>query len=678
MPFNRVIYHEMQSKFFDDVLTNKVFDKMCSAAEDLDLHPSRAELRSWGNNAPRIKDLLELSGVKDTYVTFEYLVPYNMKRIDCMIYGRDSDDKGQVVHIELKQWSNDSVSPAASAGNFNIDEKGAIDDSDVTYRVDSYTGGRCQIVAHPSQQVKGYQNYLEGFIVVLGDHEIGLNGAAYCYNYYKSKTPVALYDAKYKQLQKEYRTYSADEVEILAGKLKQVLCKGDGFSIFNKMMQSPIRPSKKLLDSAAEMIAKGNENAFSLISDQIVARNEILDKVRALKKQKVKSVILVKGGPGTGKTVIALHILALLAKEHYNIHYATKSKPLLEGIKAQMPRGADCKLLFSNIVQFIPANFDEDSLDVLLVDEAHRITKSPNSQYTPAEKRTDLSQVDVLIRCAKICVFFIDDKQGIRYQEIGSSEMIKEAAQKYGASIEEVQLTSQFRCNGSDNYLDWIEEMLYKDSAQKFIDKHFSSDEYDFRIFDDPQSMYDEIKKKDSQEKTTARLTAGFCWKWSKTLDENGDLCHDVRIGNFSIPWETHENIRNVPAKYARNWYDWAYKPEGINQCGCIYTAQGFEFDYIGVIIGPDLKYDPIQDKVYTDINATEDPTLKRSSKDFDTYVRNIYRVLMSRGMKGCYVYICDNALKEYFVNQLSLARNGYHHEEITHLAADPDVHYGL
>ena len=596
---------------------------MISGAERYNIKPGLSEKTSWMNNGPKIRDLLMLSKVKDTYVTFEFNVPYNMKRIDCMVYGKDIDGKGNVVHIELKQWANDSVKPAKSAGNFDVEDE--------RYEVEAFTGGRNRLVSHPSQQVKGYNDYLINFIEVFSNEEVGIKGLAYCYNYRKNSTPNALYDDRYETLLREHKLYSGDEVTDLAKDIYHALGKGDGLNVFNRVMQSPIRPSRKLLDSAANMVHEGNAKAFSLLADQIVAKNIIFDKIRKLNERKGKSVILVKGGPGTGKTVIALHILAMLAsKGKYDIHYATKSKSLLEGVKYNLPRGSKAKKLFSNITQFIPAKFDNDQLDVLLIDEAHRITKSANNQYTKPEHRTELSQIETLVRCAKVVVFFIDDKQGIRYQEIGSSELVRECAAKFNADIEEVELKTQFRCNGSNNYLDWLEQVLYNEK----VTASFTPDEFDFKIFDSPQELYNVIADKDRTEGQTARLCAGFCWPWSKRLDSEGNFVRDVKIGDFAMPWETHGDITNPPIGYVK-WYEWAYKPEGIKQIGCIYTAQGFEFDYVGVIVGCDLKYSVMNDCLITDITETEDPTLTRSRANFDEYVRNIYRVLMSRGMKG-------------------------------------------
>ena len=647
MNTRRVVYNESQNQFIQDVDSYAFLGKMMAKANDLDLKVSSSEQVSWINNAPKIKELLQESGIKDSYVTFEYLVPYRNSRIDCMIYGSDASDYGNVVHIELKQWSNNSVKPDNVDANFHVKEDG-IDDEDENYKVHALTGGSYELKPHPSQQVRGYDNYLTGFIEVLSTKEIGIKGMAYCYNYYRhpprKNTPTVLYDDKYQNLLKEYRTYSKDELREIANEIKEKLCHGNGFSVFNKMMTSSIRNSKKLLEAASKMVEEGNYEYFSLIDEQITAKNSIMDAIKKMERKK-KSVIIVKGGPGTGKTVIALSILAELASDknkQYNIHYATKSKPLLEGVRHQLK--PDARPLFSNVLQFIPANFNSNDLDVLLVDEAHRITLSPNHQYTKPENRTNMTMVDTLINCAKVTVFFIDDKQAIRSQEIGSTAMIRNAASNFGASIYETELYSQFRCNGSDNYLNWLDQIMYN----KQITSHFKSEEFDFKIFDNPQDLYDAIKEQNDKDGQTARLCAGFCWPWSDKTDENGDLLKEVKIGSFAMPWETKDTIKPRPKGYVQ-WYEWAYKPEGIKQVGCIYTAQGFEFDYIGVIVGKDLRYDKETGVLYTDITATKDPTLKRSKEGFDDYVRNIYRVLMSRGMKGCYVYFCDNDVAEYF-----------------------------
>lgn len=657
---NRVLYKEPQAQFISDVERNFVSQKMRHNAELAGIHSAENEIASWENNAPHIARLLTQCGAKDSYVTFEFLVPFSRKRIDCMIYGKGEDNSENVIHIELKQWSNKTVSVADSDGNFTTDDVANRQPDDVIFNVEAFTGHANRIVAHPSQQVKGYQGYLSNFIEVFSNQEVSLTGLAYCYNYTKNdtKNPACLYDEKYAPLLAQYPTYAKDQFDELTEKLTGLLKRGEGLSIFNKVIDSPIRPSKKLLNEVTAMVENGETSAFSLIDDQLVARNMILDKIRPYIRngEFEKSVIIVNGGPGTGKTVIALHILAELAKQTYNgqvlnVQYATKSASLLNGVKSKIRPAT--RILFQNVTSYVPAVTDENAVDVLLIDEAHRIGRTSNSQYTPAARRTNLSQIDTIIRATKICVFFIDEKQAIRGAEIGSTEMIREAAAKFGAKVEECTLTSQFRCNGSDNYMDWIEQVLYN----RPVTSKFDLTDFNLQILDSPQEMYDRLVEQDNVPNQTARIMAGFCWKWSDTLDENGDLIKDVEIGNFKMPWETHRNFTKAPKGYVK-WYEWAYRPEGIKQVGCIYTAQGFEFDYAGVIIGPDLIYNPQTNKIETVKSATRDPMLRTAPNEatmtYDDYVRNIYRVLMSRGMKGCYLYICDENLRNYMKRLLA------------------------
>ena len=651
---NRVLYAEPQAKFASDVERNIVYQKMLHNAQQSGIHNSENEIASWTNNAPHISRVLYDAQVSDSYVTFEFLVPFSRKRIDCVIYGKGVDGNLNVIHIELKQWSNKGVTLADSDGNFNAQEK--IDDT--VFNVTAYTGHANRIVAHPSQQVKGYQGYLSNFIEVISNEELHLTGLAYCYNYLKNdpKHPSYLFDEKYSKLLAEYPTYARDQKSELVEKLGQLLKNGDGLSVFNKMMASPVRPSKKLLNEVATMIEQGNTGAFSLIEDQIVARNLILNKIRPMLNTSStagpqKSVIIVKGGPGTGKTVIALHILAELAKlrpngHGFNVQYATKSKPLLEGVRHQVKPST--RMLFQNVTSYVPASAEENSVDVLLVDEAHRIQKSANNQFTKAEKRTDMPQIDTIIRSSKVTVFFIDDRQAIRGVEIGSAELIKEAAARWNATVDECELKSQFRCNGSDNYLDWIEQVLYN----KEVTSSFQAEDFDLQLFDDPQQMYEKLVEQNNVPGQTARLMAGFCWPWADAVTPEGDLIKEVKIGDFAMPWETKDTIYNrLQVKYPR-WYEWAYKPDGIKQVGCIYTAQGYEFDYAGVIIGPDLKYNEMLGEIVTDRSECKDPVLRMNRREatmtFDDYVRNIYRVLLSRGMKGCYVYVVDEPLRRH------------------------------
>ena len=623
-----IIYDAPQEQFFKDVRSNKLVDIMkTNFKENSGMFVGEAEYHSWGVTGDKIKNLIESSDLSDIYVTFEYQVPYTSKRIDCLLFGKNNNEHGIVVHIELKQW--DKVEALDIEGNF----------------VETYVGGTTRIVPHPSQQVEGYHDYMFGFIEVFEENELDLIGCSYCPNY-RRNIGEGLFNPIYNKILERYPIYTHEDVELLSKRLKELLAKGDGFEIFNKFMQSPVKPSKKLLESAAKIVS--NSSDFSLLNDQIYAKNAILDKIRKAEKNNEKNVVIVKGGPGTGKTVIALNILAEMASRKKTVFFSSKSKPLIEAIRHKVDR-TDAKILFTNLNPFVPSKIKENQIDVLIIDEAHRIGKTSNNQYTKPRDRTDMPQVEQLIRCAKTSIFFIDDRQVIRFLEVGSTDLIKEAAKKYSCVVKEVELVSQFRCGGSENYLDWLEYVLgHMDRKIIFNSK---KENFDFKIIESPEKLYEMIKQKNGEEGKSARLTAGFCWDWSKELDQNGELVKDVRIGNFAMPWETHDKVK-PPKGYVR-WYEWAYKPEGIKQIGCIYTAQGFEFDYIGVIIGPDLKYDNERDCLVGDPKATKDPILKRSTERYDEYVKNIYRVLMSRGLKGCYVYFVDKDTERFFKSRM-------------------------
>lgn len=634
-----IIYDAPQKLFFDEVLLNKFADSIQSNFYRLyGRRGSEAEYNSWMDTGKVIKNLIELTGLHNIYVSFEYQVPYTQKRIDCLLFGKNNQKKGIVVHIEMKQWQK--VEPLDCDGNF----------------IETYVGGDTRKVAHPSQQVEGYHNYLMGFVEIFEEELTDLYGYAYCPNYQKLDG-MGLFDPKYKEVVSRFPVYTKNDIRKLADRLSELLSQEDGFDIFNKFMESPIKPSRKLLDNASKVIKK---EYFNLLDDQIYARNVIIEKIKKAEKQDEKSVVIIKGGPGTGKTVIALHTLAEFAghkDRKYNIFFASRSKPLIEGIKNRLERGqktgqVNAKMLFTSLDPFTPTKVKENELDILIVDEAHRIGETSTTRFTKKEHRTDMPQVEQLIRCAKTSLFFIDDKQVIRGAEVGSTSLIKDTATRLGRTLEEVELVSQFRCNGSENYLDWLESILGYNGSKKILKKE---DAFDFRIISSPRQLYDIISDKNSIKGMSARLVAGYCWSWSTKLDTNGRLANDVKIGDFEMPWETHVEIK-PPEGYVK-WYEWAYKSEGIKQVGCIYTAQGFEFDYIGVIIGPDLKYDSERDCLTVNPSGNKDPYLKRkNSKDkLDEYIRNIYRVLMSRGMKGCYVYFVDKEVEAYFKNHIKL-----------------------
>lgn len=623
-----IIYQNSTTEFIHHVLENKIADMMKDTfKEQVGRSVNAAEYASWQNSSQHVKNIVELAELKDNMIVLEYEVPYNTSRIDCLIFGRGENSKSYVVLIELKQWTN--VTALEDDGNF----------------VETYTGGNTRVVSHPCQQVEGYHNHMLAFVEVFEvDEGYDLFSCAYCHNYTRKEND-GLHSPIYKSILNKHPLYSKNDVFKLGSQLKKLLQRGDGLEIFNRFMQSRIRPSRKLLEHTAGMI--NGEQAFSLLNEQLVAKNLIMSKIKKAERQKTKSIIVIQGGPGTGKSVIALHILAELAGRNKKVLFGCKSKPFVTALKDKV--GKKASALFSNLYRFIPTKIGENELDAVLVDEAHRIERTSNFRYTSKEHRTDMTQIEQLIRCAKTAVFFIDDKQNVRAQEIGNTQLMRECAKKYGSSFDIVELVSQFRCNGSNGYLDWLESTLGYLHEKRILSK---SDDFDFRIFDSPKALFEFIRQKEEEKENSARLVAGYCWPWSDPTTK-GMLVNDVVINDFAMPWEAKEGKKLQ--KGIPRWFQWAFKTAAVNQIGCIYTAQGFEFDYIGVIVGDDLVCDSSGDQLVGNISASCDPTLRRDSANFDKYVRNIYRVLMSRGMKGCYVYFLNKETERFFRSRMDL-----------------------
>ncbi len=367
------------------------------------------------------------------------------------------------------------------------------------------------------------------------------------------------------------------------------------------------------------------------------------DKVRALAKKgfhdRRKTAIIIKGGPGTGKSVIAIKLMADLLLSGYNAHYATGSRAFTETLRKIIgSRGA---VQFKYFNSYPAAQRDE--IDVLIADESHRIRKTSNNRFMAAAERSNLAQIEELLRSAKVCVFLIDDVQVVRPDEIGSVEYIRQHAEAMNCKVFEYELEAQFRCSGSDAFVNWIDNTLGIRRTANVLWE--GNESFDFKIFDSPQEVDAAIRKK-AADGNTARMTAGFCWEWSRPKPD-GTLVEDVVIGEYRRPW----NAKPEAARLARGIPKaslWAYLPGGMDQVGCIYTAQGFEFDYVGVIFGKDLLYKFDQQEWVGDRQQSHDTVVRRSGEKFTDLVKNTYRVLLSRGMKGCYVHFMDKETEQF------------------------------
>ena len=619
-----LLYQGTSKEFVIETTKNEIVDRLEeSFKRQMGYGPSVAERRSWQNSLRAMALVVGMSGLKNHGVGIEYQLPGSSKRLDFMISGLSLDKKKEAVIIELKQW-----------------EKTEAGDGD---KVVTFVGQRDRDVLHPSVQVGHYRQYLTDQLEVLheGNTAIRLSACSYLHNY-SLEEQDPLFDEKFKAVVAKNPVFSKDDVEKLVQYLNDLVPCGDDGSVVEEIIQSKAKPSKKLLEEIHRVVK--DDSRYVLLDEQIIAYNRIISEVKRSARTGEKAAIIVRGGPGTGKSVIALNVMGELSRIGHNTHYVTGSKAFTETIRKILgTRGAQ-QVKFFNSYMSVQAG----AIDVMVCDEAHRIRKTSNNMYTKKDKRSNKSQLEELFDASKVAVFFIDDRQIVRPDEIGSSRLIAEFAKSHDIRLYECDLTAQFRCNGSDAFINWVNHTLNIEvTANPFWE---ASNPFEFKIFDSPEALEKAIHAK-AAEKASARMSAGFCWKWSDP-DSTGNLLDDVVVGDWKRPWDAKPGAGRL-AKGIPPAALWAYDPNGIGQVGCVYTAQGFEFDYIGVIIGKDLVYR--SDKGWVGVKEESCDTMVKRSKDkFVDLVKNTYRVLLTRGMKGCYVYFLDDETRKFFESRIT------------------------
>lgn len=609
-----VLYEETIERFNEDVMQNCIADR---AAEKYRAYykknPADSEYRSWAISLAILNNSFHYAGLKDNHIIVEYELPYSSRRVDVLLFGYDMDGEENIVMMELKQWSNQHVQDAETEGNVVVDY-----------------GQFKKEQPHPVLQVQGYYFGLKDFLKIFQEKKSPeLSASVYLHNYSKNKNAI-LFSPEFSKLIKAFPLFAKEDAVELGRYLKKRLQGGKGQIIYERFARSPIEPCKKLLDHTGEMIRK--QQVFNLIDEQIAAYNAIMHKAKQLSKTKQKSAVIVKGGPGTGKSVIALEVMGELLRQGKKVVHATGSSAFTNTLRKIV--GVRAKNLFKFFNSFIIT--EPNSFDVLICDEAHRIRESSMSRYTPRVQRTDLPQVDELLRVAKLNIFFIDEYQIVRPNEIGGVLMLKKAAKRFGIddkNIAEFELKTQFRCSGSDAYLQWLDHVLdIRDTEITEFDAKM-----EFRIFDNPSDMMSEIRNRNREKPNSARIAAGFCWPWSEPK-RDGSLVNDVKIDGFERPWERKDQF-----------WKWATDDSGMEQVGTVYTAQGFEFDYIAVIFGNDLVFDSVKNKWRAIPENSHDTQIKHNNSNLTNYLKNVYRVLFSRAHRGVYVYFMDKNTEKYF-----------------------------
>lgn len=575
---------------------------------------SPAELRSWERSIPVLAQDLMDAGLPDVEVILEYQLPLTSKRADVVLAGRHprTGDASYVV-VELKQWT--------SAHMWEDDES--------LITVDGMPGGP---KLHPARQVRGYCEYVTDFVRSLSGRGDAVAGVAYLHNVSNKNQVSDLFQAPLDQHGQLFT--SADRAELHAYLRARLNPDLPGASAADELLTSAIAPSRQLLAVAAHEVR--DREQFVLQDDQQLAVDIVKHQVRQSRRSDRKSVIVVSGGPGSGKSVIALSLLGDLAREGRSVLHATGSRSFTQTLrKVAGHREPRVQKMFRYFNQFM--DVERNGLDVLILDEAHRIRETSVNRYTRAEFRTDRPQLDELIAAARVPVFLLDDHQVVRPGERGSVRDITGYAKSLGLDVYEITLDDQYRCGGSLTYVNWVEQLLglARGPAGRWGgDERFVAD-----VVDSPEELEHRIRS-EAAGGYSARLAAGYCWPWSDP-GRDGTLVPDVRIGTWARPWNLKgdRSVGGAPPAPL-----WSSDPRGIDQVGCVYTAQGFEYDWNGVIIGPDLVW---RDGRFVSVRtANRDPDFRSrstvSDAHFDALVRNVYKVLLTRGMIGTVIYSTD------------------------------------
>lgn len=609
-----IIYNSTKKEFLNDIpnieniLTSSLRAKMGE-------QPSTGEIRSWHNSLRYMARIVDSQAIPDdTGVALEYNIPVTNNRIDFIITGLDQEKKSQVVMIELKQWQHVKTTK----------KDGLI--------ITHYEDGDRE-TTHPSYQVTCYASLLYDFKEAVQKRELWLHPCVYMHNY---EDDGRLTDSRYQRYIDKAPIFFKGDEEKLRDFISSYVCKSDKNKSVYLLENSKVTPSKSLIDSVVNM-AQGKPE-FKMIDEQKVVYQNILwaydEHIRTGKKQ----VVVVKGGPGTGKSVVAVKLLVEMTRRKLLAHYVTKNAAPRNVFYKKFMESKSVHSSIRNLFKSSGIYFDKDvnEFDMLIVDEAHRLQLHSGRYGNLGE-----NQIKEIIKAAKVSVFFLDEHQIVDFRDIGSMAQIEHWAKMANADIHSHQLVAQLRCSGSDEYLSWLDHLLQYDSL---LPVKLSGTTYDFRVFDSPSEMMAEIRKQ-NRYKNKSRVVAGYCWDWKSR--KNGRQ-NDIVIGDdFAYKW----NLSNDNT--------WSISKGSIEQIGCIHTCQGLEFDYVGVIIGEDL--------VCRDGVIMVNPS-KRSKNDLSirgwkkmeqanretahdklrAIIKNTYRTLMTRGMKGCYIYVCDEELRNY------------------------------
>ena len=601
-------YNETIKQFNQDVLNNQIMTKISRK-----LNAGKSEQTAWKDAAVYMKNILELAGLADDIeIGMELKIPITNNRIDFLIAGLNADLEKALIIVEMKRWS--AVSKTNKHRLVNAD--------DTRYGQDAL---------HPSYQAYTYKLNLEAYNQNITDESIQVSSCSYLHNLYEDKD---IKDSFYHEFLQKSPVFAARDNQLLANFIKTHVTKAYHNQILYQVECSKVIPAQMLMDTLSSELK--NSKVFTLLEKQEICYQNIITTINDHENIDQKQVFIVRGGAGTGKSVIAIKILNEFIQNKKLAFYVTKNSAVrnVYSKKLSGKGNAHLKTLFLSTIK-ISRDRPKNQYECLVIDEAHRLPKRSKSGNILLGE--DL--IREIIESTKVSVFFIDEKQQVDIRDYATIETITNTSKKLGAKVydnENLRLISQFRCSGNDEYIKTVEGILY--NKEVTVEKNL---DYEVKIFDNIHHWHEAIK--DKIDKTpNSRMLAGDVFDW---VSKDEYPLFDINIEGLSLQWNKDTSFSADESQKYR--------------VGHIDTVQGLEFDYIGLIIGDDLIFNSLKKQVETDYTKHPDKAghfrrhgrkepLDQDLAQIDLIIRNTYNVLMKRGMKGIYIYCMDKDLNEF------------------------------
>ncbi len=665
---SRSYYHGPVAEFcrlaHDGSLVMTLADRAASAQSPA----GTQELASWRNSLASLATLLSDAALLASDVFVELMMPMSAARCDVLLTGRDALGQARAVLLELKQWTSVERGPYPE----HVLTPGA--------------GNLPAVRLHPSAQVRGYVVHLRHFhsaFDAAAADPIELDGLAWLHNL-RGSNALSLLRSRvdFPGLDEYYPVFGAADAERLTSLLRARLAPGPAADVSHRVETAPLKPSTKLLDLVVQTITA--EHTWNLLDVQKTVYWAIHNAVVAARESGERRVIIVRGGPGTGKSVLAIQLLADAARKHWKVVHATGSKafqtvlkgrtlahakPLLEAAfgkrkKKELPVSD----IFTTFIDVAKAGERQPGdIDLVVGDEAHRLWEHRRIKYPNGMVKwlTDKPMVDEVILAAKVSAFFLDDNQSVRTGEIGQSSLIEAAAARLGIPVERFELDAQHRCAGSDSYIRWVEGLLGFNGQND--QSWMRAGSYQL-ILDATAGRVAQRLALETAAGHRCRMLAAYCWRWSKPDTVRG-LPHDVsdpRFGGWSAPWIEKTGQHLAPE--FNQYFLWATDESKREQVGSIYSVQGFEFDYVGVIWGEDLVWR--SGRWVAQLDKNKDGAFKKELRNglgkgaseeevqqkAVAMLLNVYRVLLTRGMRGSFLTVLDRETAAYLESRLVAA----------------------